>query len=125
MLGILCAYFDLGDQPLELDRAPYGANMAFRKHMFEKYGTFRTDLDRCGGDTMSNGDTEFGRRLMKPGSDCDMSRRRSFTTLCPKSGLRRSISCLGGSTLAGPSRGSGGAAAQFWVSHGPISTSSV
>jgi glycosyltransferase involved in cell wall biosynthesis len=67
MLGILCAYFDLGDEPLELDRAPYGANMAFRKQMFEKYGTFRTDLDRCGGNTMSNGDTEFGRRLMKGG----------------------------------------------------------
>ena len=28
--------FDLGDRPGELDRAPYGANMAFRKEMFQK-----------------------------------------------------------------------------------------
>ena len=44
MAGVLCASFDLGDKPLELDRAPYGANMAYRKRMFEKYGGFRTDL---------------------------------------------------------------------------------
>ena len=67
MLGALCAHFDLGDQPRELDRPPYGTNMAFRRQMFEQYGEFRTDLDRCGGDTISNGDTEFGRRLMKAG----------------------------------------------------------
>jgi glycosyltransferase involved in cell wall biosynthesis len=67
MLGVLCAYFNLGDKACELDEAPYGTNMAFRKQMFEKYGEFRTDLDRCGGNTMSNGDTEFGRRLMKAG----------------------------------------------------------
>jgi glycosyltransferase involved in cell wall biosynthesis len=67
MLGVLCAYFNLGDEPCELEEPPYGTNMAFRKPMFEKYGAFRTDLDRCGHDTMSNGDTEFGRRLMKAG----------------------------------------------------------
>src|SRR5271166_3329805 len=67
MLGVLCAYFNLGDQACDLDEAPYGTNMAFRKQMFEKYGEFRIDLDRCGGNTMSNGDTEFGRRLMKAG----------------------------------------------------------
>ncbi|MGO8787156.1 MAG: glycosyltransferase family 2 protein [Terriglobia bacterium] len=65
--GALCAVFDLGDEPQELNRAPYGANMAFRKEMFEKHGGFRIDLDRCGGNTMSNGDTEFGRRLMAAG----------------------------------------------------------
>ena len=27
-----------------LDRPPIGANMAFRKEMFEKYGGFREDL---------------------------------------------------------------------------------
>ena len=67
MLGVLCAYFDLGDKPHELDEAPYGANMAFRKEMFEKYGGFRTDLDRRGSETLSNGDTEFGHRLMRAG----------------------------------------------------------
>lgn len=65
--GALCALFDLGDEPRELDRAPYGANMAFRREMFERYGDFRTDLGRCPGSTMSNEDTEFGRRLMAAG----------------------------------------------------------
>lgn len=64
MMAVLCAGFDLGDQPRQLDRPPYGTNMAFRTEMFEKYGGFRTDLDRCAGNTMSNGDTEFGRRLL-------------------------------------------------------------
>jgi glycosyltransferase involved in cell wall biosynthesis len=67
MLGPLCAHFDLGDKPHELDQPPYGTNMAFRKQMFEKYGEFRNDLDRCGKNTMSNGDTEFGRRLLAAG----------------------------------------------------------
>jgi glycosyltransferase involved in cell wall biosynthesis len=67
MLGVVCAYFNLGDKACELEEPPYGTNMAFRKSMFEKYGGFRNDLDRCGGDTMSIGDTEFGRRLLKAG----------------------------------------------------------
>src|SRR5262249_27098070 len=46
---------------------PLGTNMAFRRAMFEKYGAFRTDLDRCGEGMLSNGDTEFGRRLLAAG----------------------------------------------------------
>lgn len=65
--GILCAYFDLGDNACELKRAPYGANMAFRRSMFAKYGAFRTDLGRNPGDKIGNEDTEFGRRLMAAG----------------------------------------------------------
>jgi glucosyl-dolichyl phosphate glucuronosyltransferase len=65
--GALAALFDLGDRPCRLARAPYGANMAFQKKMFEKYGAFRTDLDRCGTGMLSNGDTEFGRRLLDAG----------------------------------------------------------
>jgi len=67
MGGILCAYFDLGDRPGELDRAPYGANMAIRKDMFRKYGGFRTDLGPGPGSEIRNEDTEFGRRLMAAG----------------------------------------------------------
>ena len=68
--GMLYAHFDLGDQPLQLDRPPYGANMAFRREMFEKHGGFRTDLGpgppsrpipRFGEDT------EFGYRLFAAG----------------------------------------------------------
>jgi GT2 family glycosyltransferase len=67
MGGALIAHFDFGDKPGDLDCPPHGTNMAFRKNMFEKYGGFRTDLGRCGSNTMSNEDTEFGRRLMAAG----------------------------------------------------------
>jgi GT2 family glycosyltransferase len=67
MGGALFAHFDLGDNPHELSQAPHGTNMAYRKEVFEKYGGFRTDLGRCGSNTMSNEDTEFGRRLMVAG----------------------------------------------------------
>jgi glycosyltransferase involved in cell wall biosynthesis len=69
LVGALCAYFDSGDVPCELDRAPYGANMAFRKEMFEKYGFFRTDLGPSPNPEIPrpNEDTEFGRRLMSAG----------------------------------------------------------
>lgn len=69
LIGALCAYFDLGDAPRKLDRAPYGANMAFRKEMFERYGFFRTDLGPSPNREIPrpNEDTEFGRRLMAAG----------------------------------------------------------
>jgi glycosyltransferase involved in cell wall biosynthesis len=69
MMGVLYASFDLGDKPRELDRAPYGANMAYRKKMFEKYGGFRTDLGPSSNKEIPrpNEDTEFGRRLMAAG----------------------------------------------------------
>ncbi len=60
--------FDMGDTASELKHEPpYGANMAFRKEMFEKYGVFRTDLGHCGDGLIGNDDTEFGRRLMAGG----------------------------------------------------------
>lgn len=62
--GMFCAYFNLGDEACDLQRAPYGANMAFRRSMFAKYGGFRTDLGRNPGDKIGNEDTEFGRRLL-------------------------------------------------------------
>jgi GT2 family glycosyltransferase len=41
--------------------------MAFQRKMFEKYGALRTDFGRCGKGMLSNGDTEFGRRLLDAG----------------------------------------------------------
>lgn len=72
MAGILAAKFDLGDKPCELcppHQPPYGANMAFRREMFEKYGMFRTDLGPSPDRTTPrpNEDTEFGRRLIAAG----------------------------------------------------------
>jgi glucosyl-dolichyl phosphate glucuronosyltransferase len=67
MGGVLYAHFDLGDQAGELDRAPHGANMAFRKSLFDKYGDFRVYLGVSPGTDLCNEDTEFGRRLMAGG----------------------------------------------------------
>ena len=63
----MLALFDLGDQRCELDRPPFGTNMAFPKAIFDKYGSFRTDLGPCPGSEIRNEDTEFGRRLMSAG----------------------------------------------------------
>lgn len=67
LLGALLPLFDLGDQAGEMNRPPYGANMAFRKNMFEKYGNFRVDLGRCGTKLLMGEDIEFGNRLMSAG----------------------------------------------------------
>ncbi|MGA7909370.1 MAG: glycosyltransferase [Candidatus Sulfotelmatobacter sp.] len=66
---VLAPLFDLGDGPCELKNPPYGANMAYRKEMFEKYGLFRTDMGPSSDPEIPrpNEDTEFGRRLMAAG----------------------------------------------------------
>ena len=61
------ALLDRGTDAGQLAEAPFGANMAFRKGMFKKYGGFRTDLGRRPGSLMSNEDTEFGGRLLAAG----------------------------------------------------------
>jgi len=66
-LGGSIVLFDLGEKGGELDRPPFGTNMAFRKSMFEKYGGFRTDLGRCGNSLIGNEDTEFSQRLIAAG----------------------------------------------------------
>jgi glucosyl-dolichyl phosphate glucuronosyltransferase len=66
-IGALCAYFNPGDSAGELDRPPIGANMAFRKEMFLKYGDFRTDLGPRPGSELRHEDLEFGRRLISGG----------------------------------------------------------
>lgn len=64
--GVL-ALFDAGGEPCELRRPPFGANMAFRKDIFERYGGFRPELGRCGDSLVGNEDTEFGLRLLEAG----------------------------------------------------------
>jgi glucosyl-dolichyl phosphate glucuronosyltransferase len=66
-MGGVLALFDLGAEPVELDQAPFGTNMAFRKKMFEKHGGFRLDLGPRPGSELRNEDTEFGRRLLAAG----------------------------------------------------------
>jgi glucosyl-dolichyl phosphate glucuronosyltransferase len=60
-------FFDHGLEPGPLHEPAFGANMAFQRAMFEKYGGFRTDLGRCGDNLLSNEDTELGRRLLDGG----------------------------------------------------------
>jgi glycosyltransferase involved in cell wall biosynthesis len=66
-LGGSIVQFDEGKEQAELKRAPFGANMAFRKSMFTKYGDFRTDLGRKGKSLIGNEDTELGERLLAAG----------------------------------------------------------
>ena len=56
--------FDLGPEAGSLKEAPFGANMAFRKTVFQKHGGFRTDLGPCPGSELRGEDSEFVRRLM-------------------------------------------------------------
>ena len=69
--GALAALFDLGDEPNRLEKPPYGANMAFRREMFEKYGLFRSDLGPSPNRDIPhpNNDTEFVRRLLNGGEE--------------------------------------------------------
>lgn len=60
--------FDLGSDAGPLAEAPFGANMAFRKSIFEEYGGFRTDLGPCPGSTIQHGeDSEMGMRVLEAG----------------------------------------------------------
>jgi glycosyltransferase involved in cell wall biosynthesis len=59
--------FDQGDEAKELQIAPWGLNMAFRRSAFDKYGLFRTDLGPCGTGRILGEDIEFGGRLLRCG----------------------------------------------------------
>jgi glucosyl-dolichyl phosphate glucuronosyltransferase len=61
--------FDRGLKAGPLPENPYGANMAFRKEMFERYGGFRTDLGPLPGsqNPQKNEDSQFGSRLLAAG----------------------------------------------------------
>lgn len=61
------AIFNPPQEAGNLGQPPFGANMAFRREVFDKFGGFRTDLGRVGGKMISNEDTEFGRRLLAAG----------------------------------------------------------
>jgi GT2 family glycosyltransferase len=66
-MGGVLPLFDLGEITNPLTQPPYGANMAYRKAIFEKYGFFRTDLGRQGNSLMSSEDAELGFRLLTAG----------------------------------------------------------
>jgi glycosyltransferase involved in cell wall biosynthesis len=59
-------HFEYGEAPRMLDFPPIGANMAFRRIAFEKYGLFREDLGRI-KNVSGIEDREFGGRLLSAG----------------------------------------------------------
>jgi glucosyl-dolichyl phosphate glucuronosyltransferase len=60
--------FDYGDEANEIRSLPVGANMAFRKSAFEKYGLFRPEMGPGGSlGTLVGDDFDFGQRLLRAG----------------------------------------------------------
>ena len=59
--------FELGPEICQMDTAPFGANMAFHRDAFAKYGQFRTDLGAHGRTSVPGEDTEFSNRLLSHG----------------------------------------------------------
>lgn len=61
----LLGHHDLGNaiKKYPANKYPFGGNMAFRKEIFEQYGTFNTDLGRKGKKLMASEEKEFYRRL--------------------------------------------------------------
>jgi glycosyltransferase involved in cell wall biosynthesis len=61
-------HFNLGDETCIMEnKSPYGANMAFRRAAFERYGLFRTDIGLTGTNRMPGQETEFCQRLRTAG----------------------------------------------------------
>ena len=59
---------ELGDEVTEIRLPPLGANSAFRKQVFGKYGLFRLDLGpNESRHTITCEDWEFGERVMRGG----------------------------------------------------------
>jgi hypothetical protein len=66
MQGVIVTY-DHGDVPREITDPPFGANMAFRREVFERYGMFNPSLGPHGTTLMRGEDTEFCRRVLDAG----------------------------------------------------------
>jgi glycosyltransferase involved in cell wall biosynthesis len=60
-------HFDLGPTPVDLSSPPFGANMAFRRDVFDRIGGFRTDLGPAGDTLLRSEDTELATRAMTCG----------------------------------------------------------
>ena len=69
MLGVVVMH-NKGEETRPYDDSmytPIGANMAFHRWAFDKYGGFRTDIGRIGNVLLSGAEVEFCKRLMKNG----------------------------------------------------------
>ena len=59
--------FDNGPSHCVLNRSPYGANMAFKRSVFNDYGLFRTDIGPNNSNLMKGEDSEFCSRVRNKG----------------------------------------------------------
>jgi glycosyltransferase involved in cell wall biosynthesis len=59
--------FRLDPGPLPADQAPMGANFAFPKWVFARFGNFDTQLDRQGSKLFGGGDSNMIRRIRSAG----------------------------------------------------------
>jgi glycosyltransferase involved in cell wall biosynthesis len=66
LFGAIIEY-DFGDDIQEAVSPPFGANMAFRRDAFRRYGLFRTDLGISGKNRIVGEDTDFSLRLLRGG----------------------------------------------------------
>ena len=67
LLKGVMAHFDLGPEERFHEGSFFGANMAFRKSIFDADGNFREDLDRKKNTLIHGGETELMRRLLAGG----------------------------------------------------------
>lgn len=83
------AIFNLGAEPAELTSSPYGANMAFRREVFTKYGDFRLDLGRLGCNLQGREEVEFANRLLGGGERLRYEPRAIVYHAIPKFRMRK------------------------------------
>ena len=66
MMGAIVQYWQ-GSRPGPASASPIGANCAWRREVFSRHGTYRTDLGPGGESAPLGEDTEFGLRVMSRG----------------------------------------------------------
>lgn len=89
------AEYDLGPESRWLrgephsggDPLPVGANCAVRRREFDRLDGFRSGLDRIGGSLVSNGDTDFFRRLRASGGRMRYEAQASVLHCVPRERL--------------------------------------
>jgi len=83
------ALFDPGPEAMELTEAPFGANMAFRRGVFDKHGGFRVDLGPRPGSEIRSEDSEFAYRVMMAGEHLRYERSAVVYHEIPESRLQK------------------------------------
>lgn len=73
----------------QLQSPAFGANMAFKREAFRKYGNFRTELGRSGSNLQGREDIEFASRLMTGGERLRYASSAVVRHLVPQGRVKR------------------------------------